>query len=71
MSCQVDVFQIYLDMQKEYGLVFAVQQAYLIDHLFCSIVIGCVKDLTFQFDWIYMENNGTVLDAFNNGTQMD
>ena len=56
-------------MQKEYWFVLAVQPAYLLDHLFCSIAIGCVKDLTFEFNWIQNGTdivNGTAILA--NGT---
>ena len=51
-SCKINLFKVYLFLQKEFGLIMAIQQAYLLDYLFCTIAIGCALDLTLKFSWI-------------------
>ena len=43
---------MYLYQQKEFGLVLAIQQAYILENMFCSSVLGCATDLTFKFPWL-------------------
>ena len=72
--CQVNMFKVYVYLQKEYGYAFAMQQAYLLDYLFCTIAINCAFDFTLHFDWIFdpsyanvTEHNNTVHDAVEVG----
>ena len=46
------VFQVYLHLMKEHGLVFGIHQAYLLEYLFCTIAVACAFDFTLQFDWV-------------------
>ena len=78
--CQVNMFKFYLYLQKEHGYAFSMQQAYLIDYLFCTIAINCAFDFTLQFDWVFdptfdnitditdmqMYQNGTLHNMHNN-----
>ena len=43
---------MYLHLNKEFGVVFAIQIAYLLEYLFCTIAIACAFDFTLQFDWV-------------------
>ena len=45
-------FQVYLHIQKEYGVALGLQQAFIIMHLFCGIAVGCAVDFSFDFDWL-------------------
>jgi hypothetical protein len=42
--------------------VLATQQAYILENMFCSSVLGCAIDLSFRFAWLRegfeMENGG-------------
>ena len=44
--------QVYLHIQKEYGVALGVQQAYVLGFFFCNIAIGCAMDWSFQFEWL-------------------
>ena len=46
------MFQVYLHLMKEHGLVFGIHQAYLLEYLFCTIAVACAFDFTLQFDWV-------------------
>ena len=46
------MYQVYLHLMKEYGLVFAIHQAYLLEYLFCTIAVACAFDFTLQFAWV-------------------
>ena len=48
----INLFHIYLHLMKEYGLIFSIHQAYLLEYLFCTIAVACAFDFTLQFDWI-------------------
>ena len=43
---------VYIFQQKEFGLVLAIQQAYILENMFCSSVLGCAADITFKFAWL-------------------
>ena len=42
-------------LQKEYGMMMSISQAYLMIHNFCVIIVACAMDLTFKFNWVYEE----------------
>ena len=42
-------------LQKEYGMMMTISQAYLMIHNFCVIIVACAMDLTFKFNWVYEE----------------
>ena len=44
--------QVYLYQQKEFGLDLSIQQAYILENMFCSSVLGCATDMTFKFAWL-------------------
>ena len=52
ISSNINLFHVYLHLMKEYGVVFSIHQAYLLEYLFCTIAIACAFDFTFQFDWV-------------------
>ena len=52
VSSSINLFHVYLHLMKEYGVVFAIHQAYLLEYLFCTIAIACAFDFTLQFDWV-------------------
>ena len=58
----INSMQVYIYQQKEFGLVLATQQAYILQNMFCSSVLGCVTDLSFNFGWLRdgfdLENGG-------------
>ena len=66
MLMQNHIFQVWLHVTKEFGLVFAIHQTYLLDYQFCIVEsrldqlnpplktffpVACALDFTFQFDW--------------------
>ena len=51
-SSGINLLHVYLHLMKEYGVVFSIHQAYLLEYLFCTIAIACAFDFTFQFDWV-------------------
>ena len=48
----INLFKVLLHLQTEYGLVFAIHQAFLLEYLFCTIAIACAFDFTLQFGWL-------------------
>ena len=44
-------------LQKEYGMMMSISQAYLMMplHILCVIIVTCAMDLTFKFNWVYEE----------------
>merc|ERR1719343_1259120 len=48
----VNLWKVFLFMQKEWGWVMAVQQGFVIEQQFCVVAIGCAIDFTFKFDWL-------------------
>ena len=48
----INLFKVLLHLQTEYGLVFAIHQAFLLEYLFCTIAIACAFDFTLEFDWL-------------------
>ena len=56
------MLKVYLHIQKEFGTVLGLQQAYIVMHFFCNIAIGCALDWSFEFKW--MTANETDSDAF-------
>ena len=50
--CNINLGHVFLHLMKEFGLIFSVQHAYQLEHLFCVLAVACGMDLTFQFDWI-------------------
>ena len=56
MICQIiksySHVQVYIFQQKEFGLVLSIQQAYILENMFCSSVLGCATDMTFKFAWL-------------------
>ena len=55
-ASNINLFHVYLHLNKEYGIVFSVNQTYLLEHLFCFVSIACALDYTFQFDWVLNED---------------
>jgi hypothetical protein len=51
-SSGINLFHVYLHLMKEYGVVFSIHQAYLLEYLFCTIPRACAFDFTLQFDWV-------------------
>ena len=47
----VNLFYVYIFIMKEYGPIFSIHIAYLMDQLFCMVAVACALDFTFQFDW--------------------
>ena len=45
--------KMYGYLQKEYGMMMSISQAYLMIHNFCVIIVACAMDLTFKFNWVY------------------
>ena len=48
----INVFNVYIFLCKEYGKIFTWQTAFILKYLFCWISVGCALDLTFQFNWL-------------------
>ena len=48
----INLFKVLLHLLTEYGMVFAIHQAFLLEYLFCTIAIACAFDFTLQFDWL-------------------
>ena len=46
------LFRVLGYLQKEYGMMLAISQGYLIIHNFCVIIVACALDLTFKFNWV-------------------
>ena len=47
--------KMYGYLQKEYGMMMSISQAYLMVHNFCVIIVACAMDLTFKFNWVSEE----------------
>jgi hypothetical protein len=47
--------KMYGYLQKEYGMMMSISQAYLMIHNFCVIIVACAMDLTFKFNWVFEE----------------
>ena len=60
--CKVNLWKIFLHIQKEYGFVLAIQQAFFLEHCFCQLVVACASDFTFQFNWLFVDqqSNSTI-----------
>ena len=56
-KCVADVnfIKMYGYLQKEYGMMMSISQAYLMIHNFCVIIVACAMDLTFKFNWVFEE----------------
>ena len=50
---KINLIKVLLFLLSEYGLVFAIHQAFLLEYLFCTIAIACAFDFTLQFDWLH------------------
>ena len=68
--CKINILKVYIYLQKQYGYAFAMQQAYLIDYLFCTIAINCAFDFTLHFDWVFDANLHSNM-TFDNFTSMN
>merc|ERR1711971_660771 len=55
-----NIFKTLGYLQKEYGMMLAVSQAYLIIHNFCVTIVACALDLTFKFNWVLKEGDGII-----------
>ena len=71
--CKVNMFTVFKYLQKEHGVAFAIQQAFLIDHFFCTVSVNCAFDFTLHFNWIFDPAFVNVTDistmaAYENGT---
>ena len=64
----INLGHVFLHMIREYGVVFSLQHAYQLEHLFCVIAIACAMDLTFKFDWILDQDNWDQVMAASNIT---
>ena len=66
----INLLKVLLHLQTEYGLLFAIHQAFLLEYLFCTIAIGCAFDFTFQFDWLEAnhKNETNILECGNLST---
>ena len=60
--CKVNLWKVFLHIQKEYGFVLAFQQAFFLEHCFCQLVVACASDFTFQFNWLFVDqqSNSTI-----------
>ena len=54
-TCKINLFQVFAYMMSEYGMTFAIHIAYLLEHHFCAVSIGCAFDFTLNFDWVLDE----------------
>eukprot|EP00747_Dinoflagellata_sp_TGD_P058720 gnl/TRDRNA2_/TRDRNA2_151247_c1_seq1.p1 gnl/TRDRNA2_/TRDRNA2_151247_c1~~gnl/TRDRNA2_/TRDRNA2_151247_c1_seq1.p1 ORF type:complete len:128 (-),score=8.95 gnl/TRDRNA2_/TRDRNA2_151247_c1_seq1:171-554(-) len=53
-SCgNLNIWHVYLHIQKDFGIIMALQQAWMLEQSFCVIAVACALDLTFKFDWVY------------------
>ena len=55
--CNINLGHVFLHMIKEFGVLFSLQHAYQLEHLFCVIAIACAMDLTLKFEWILDQDN--------------
>ena len=53
----INLLKVLLHLQTEYGLVFTIHQAFLLEYLFCTIAIACAFDFTLEFSWL-RDNSG-------------
>ena len=51
-AVNINLFNVFIHLMKEYGKIFSIHIAYLMDQLFCMIAVACALDFTFQFDWV-------------------
>ena len=60
--CKVNLWKVFLHIQKEYGFILAFQQAFFLEHCFCQLVVACASDFTFQFNWLFEnpQSNSTI-----------
>ena len=49
---KINLFHVFVHLMKHYGLTFSIQIAFILEHLFCIIAIGCAFDFSFKFEWI-------------------
>jgi len=50
-TCRVNLLKVWVHVLKEFGMVLAIHQAYMLDTAFCQVEIACALDFTFKFDW--------------------
>ena len=62
-SVQLNLFFVFLHVMKEYGLILSIHQAFLLEHLFCMIVISCAFDFTFKFEWVLQPDTWQNIEA--------
>jgi hypothetical protein len=55
-----NIFKMLGYLQKEYGMMIAISQGYLIIHNFCVIIVACALDLTFKFNWVLKAGTGEI-----------
>ena len=65
-TVNINLFHVYIYLMKEYGLIFSIHLAYLLDQLFCMIAIACGLDFTFKFDWIFNQQEWKNITGFHN-----
>ena len=51
-KCNVNLIKIYNFLLQNYGLTFAIQIAFCLEHHFCTVPLGCAFDFTLKFDWV-------------------
>ena len=56
-SFGVNLVDVFLHIQKEYGLVMAFQHGFFLDHCFCQLVVACSSDFTFQLSWLFEDDD--------------
>ena len=63
----INLLKVLLLLQTEYGFIFAIHQAFLLEYLFCTIAIACAFDFTLQFGWLRerIEKEPDNLDVWN------
>ena len=67
-SCGINLFNIFLYQQQEFGLIIGVQTAFIMECWFSSLTINSAFDMSNNFNWL---KSGFVLDFGDNGTQVD
>ena len=55
----INIFKVLLYLLDEYGIIFAIHQAFLLEYLFCTIAIACAFDFTLEFNWIHEQISNT------------
>ena len=52
MRCKINLFHIYLHQQQHFGLVLAIQTAFIMESWFAFLPLGTGTDMTNNFNWL-------------------